>query len=264
MNILLVNDDGVHAPGIRELYHALKSNHNVIILAPITERSATGHTITLDNPLRLTKIEESIYALSGYPADCSLMGIAHLQNALNVKFDLVVSGINRGANLGQDIYYSGTVAAAREAAFRGIPAIAVSSCIDFYSDDKFQNYYSSASNFIKKIIQLDVSELISPRSILNINVPWCGEELIKGVKVTKLGFRHYSEDILERTDFRGRNYFWIGGAYQGFEHREFSDCQAVDEKFISVSHLKFDMNSSENPDREWDRIEDKLQTLVKY
>jgi 5'-nucleotidase len=202
MNILLVNDDGVHAPGILNLFHQLRCEHRVIILAPLQERSATGHTLTLDNPLRLVEVGEDIYGLSGFPADCTLMGIAFLQKKLAINFDIVISGINR-------------------------PAIAISSCMDFHSQNNSENYYDTASILIKKILQLDVHREIPQYGILNINVPWCSLESIAGIRFTKLGFRHYSEDILERSDFRGKDYFWIGGVYRGFQPDPESDCQAI-------------------------------------
>jgi 5'-nucleotidase len=168
------------------------------------------------------------------------MGVGYLfkQKLLNQKIDLVISGINRGANLGQDIFYSGTVAAAREAVFHSIPAISVSSCLDFMSHEKSDSYYYTASNFIKHLIESGVRNIIPAMTMLNVNVPWKKHEDIKGVKVTKVGFRNYSEEIAERTDFRGRNYYWIGGIYRGFEELEDSDCMAIQENFISISPMK--------------------------
>lgn len=246
MNILLVNDDGVHAPGIQNLYRSLKEDgHKVVVLAPLTERSATGHTITLDNPLRLVSVAEDVYGLSGFPADCSLMGLAFLSKKIGIEFNLVISGINRGANLGQDVFYSGTVAAAREASFRGVPSIAISSCMDFHSHEHDEKYYDTASNLIKKLIQLGVQRIIPEHSVLNINVPWCHSSELRGIKTTHLGFRLYSEDILERSDFRGRDYFWIGGVYRGFRPDPESDCQAIEDRFVSVSLLKVSQFSAD-------------------
>ena len=134
MNILICNDDGVYATGIKKLRDSLKEIANVTVVAPLEERSTTGHTLTLDHPLRIVEIEENVFGCSGYPADCSLLGVAEIMKYQ--KPDLVVSGINRGANLGQDIFYSGTVAAAREAAFRDIKAIGVSSVIGLGSENE--------------------------------------------------------------------------------------------------------------------------------
>ncbi|MBC7539384.1 MAG: 5'/3'-nucleotidase SurE [Bacteriovorax sp.] len=238
MNILITNDDGVHAPGIKILKETLSSIANVVVVAPMQERSTTGHTLTLDHTLRLIEIEENVYGCDGFPADCSLMGIAHIFKNKNQKVDLVISGINRGANLGQDIFYSGTVAAAREAVFHKIPAIAVSSCMDFRITEKNDLFYYTASNFIKTLVQSNISQFIPPMTVMNINVPWKEETTVRGVKVTKVGFRNYSEDIDERVDFRGRNYYWIGGVYKGYENLMDSDCQAIEDDLISVSPIK--------------------------
>ncbi len=240
--IVLTNDDGVHAPGLAILKETLSTVARVIIVAPMTERSTTGHTLTLDTTLRLEEIENDIFACSGFPADCSLMAIGHLfknpkSKYFGQKVDLLVSGINRGGNLGQDIFYSGTVAAAREACFHGVPSIAVSSCISFRDSDKNLSPYYSASNFIKNLVSSNVSKLMPQLSFLNINVPWCINSEIKGVEVTRPGFRRYSEDIDERLDFRGRNYYWIGGSYKGFEPFNGSDCVAIEDKKISVSPI---------------------------
>jgi 5'-nucleotidase len=240
MNILLVNDDGVMAPGIRILKKTLDSIANVYIVSPLEERSTTGHTLTLDHTLRMSEIENNVYGCNGFPADCTLMGVGYLfkQKLINQKIDLVISGINRGANLGQDVFYSGTVAAAREAVFHSIPAISISSCIDFKTSDKSDLYYYTASNFVKLLIQSNVIHAIPSMTMWNINVPWKQNEDIKGVKITKVGFRNYSEEIAERTDFRGRNYYWIGGIYRGFEELEDSDCMAIHEDYISISPMK--------------------------
>lgn len=242
LTIVLTNDDGVHAPGLNILKNTLSSIAQVIIVAPLTERSTTGHTLTLDTTLRLEEIEPDVYGCTGYPADCTLMAIGHLfknpqSKYFGRKIDLLISGINRGGNLGQDLFYSGTVAAAREACFHGIPSIAVSSCISFKDNDKNELPYYSASNFIKTLVESNISKLLPLMSFLNINVPWCIDSEIKGVLVTKPGFRRYSEDIEERLDFRGRHYYWIGGIYKGFEPFLGSDCLAIDEKKISVSPI---------------------------
>ncbi len=238
MNILLTNDDGVHAPGLKILRETLSTIANVMVVAPMQERSTTGHTLTLDHTLRLAEIEENVYGCSGFPADCSVMGIAHIYKTKGQKVDLVISGINRGANLGQDIFYSGTVAAAREAVFHNVPAISVSSCMDFRITEKNDLFYYTASNFIKTLVQSNISTFIPPMTLMNINVPWADQKEIKGVRVTKVGFRRYSEDVTERVDFRGRNYYWIGGIYQGYEKFLDSDCHAVEESLISVAPVK--------------------------
>ncbi len=241
--IVLINDDGVHAPGIKILKETLKEICRVVIVAPLQERSTTGHTLTLDHTIRMEEIDNDVYGCSGFPADCALMALGHLFKNKKAKYygekiDLLISGINRGANLGQDIFYSGTVAAAREATFHGIPSIAVSSCMDFKNSDKNELYYYTASNFIKTLVLSNISQAIAPMTLLNINVPWCDEVDIKGLKVTKVGLRKYSEEIDERLDFRGRKYYWIAGVYRGFESLEDSDCLSVEQKMISISPIK--------------------------
>lgn len=257
MRILLCNDDGVYAPGINVLYEALKDVAEVTVVAPLQERSTTGHTLTLDQPLRLQEIKENIYGLSGYPADCSLMGIAHI---LKERPDLVISGINRGANLGQDIYYSGTVAAAREAAFRGVPAIAVSTDIDYFTEHKNDIHYQTAAQFIKDMILLGVHKSMGANDLLNINVPDLPLEKITGYEMTKLGFRYYSEEIKERRDFKDKAYFWIGGVYKGHCNSDGSDCNAVDKGKISITPLNFSVNPTDEVGKLSDLI-DKLLTL---
>lgn len=245
MKILLCNDDGVHAPGIKILYKVLSKIADVTVVAPLEERSATGHTLTLDSPLRVVEVEEKVYGCSGFPADCALLGIAHIM--AQDPPELIVSGINRGANLGQDIFYSGTVAAAREACFRNIPAIAISSVVDFLTrppKDKDDELYETAAFFVRDLIQKSVHETISPYEILNINVPNLNQDQIASVELTKPGIRHYSQEIMERKDFRGREYYWIGGIYQGFQEIEGSDCLSVENKNISVSSLIFNQSTN--------------------
>jgi 5'-nucleotidase len=235
IKILLSNDDGVHAPGMTILAHTLRSFAEVTIVAPLTERSSTGHTLTLDHPLRIVEIGPQTYGCSGFPADCVLMGLAHLMK--EDKPDLVISGINKGANLGQDIYYSGTVAAAREAVFRGVKAIAVSSAMDFLDPNPPEDYYYTAAKFVAEIVKTRLYENLKPRELLNINVPDCPNDAIKGISLTSLGFRQYSEDISARRDFKNRDYYWVGGVYSGFDPNTGSDCHAVDQGEISVSIL---------------------------
>lgn len=235
MKILLSNDDGVHAPGMTILAHTLRSFAEVTIVAPLTERSSTGHTLTLDHPLRLVEIGPQTYGCSGFPADCVLMGLAHLMK--DQKPDLVISGINKGANLGQDIYYSGTVAAAREAVFRGVKSIAVSSAMDFLDPNPPEDYYHTAAKFVADLVKSRIFEGLQPRQLLNINVPDSPQDAIKGISLTSLGFRQYSEDISARVDFKNKEYFWVGGVYSGFDPNPGSDCHAVDQGEISLSIL---------------------------
>lgn len=235
MRILVTNDDGVHALGLNVLAATLKKFADVTIVAPLSERSTTGHTLTLDHPLRLVKISEGIFGCDGYPADCSLMGIAHVMK--ENRPDVVISGINRGANLGQDLYYSGTVAAAREATFRGIPSLAVSSSLDLRKLHLTEAHFQVAADFIADFLKEGLHHHINKMELLNINVPDRERSELRGVAVTKTGFRRYSEEISVRQDFKEREYYWVGGVYSGFDAIEGSDCLAVDQNKISITPL---------------------------
>lgn len=255
MKILICNDDGVHAEGIKVLAGHLREIASVTVVAPLEERSTTGHTLTLDHPIRIVEISDGVYGCSGYPADCSLMGLAHIMK--DSKPDLVISGINRGANLGQDIYYSGTVAAAREAIFHGIPGIAVSSVLDFLPAPIKQHHYETAAQFVVDLLKSGGHELIDPMTLININVPNRPINEINGVERTFLGFRNYSEEIQERIDFRQRPYFWIGGIYRGSHRQQGTDCWAIEQNKISLSVLNLLGRPSDRLD-EWDAILNKL------
>ncbi|HXH75178.1 MAG TPA: 5'/3'-nucleotidase SurE [Bacteriovoracaceae bacterium] len=230
MKILLSNDDGVNAAGIRSLYREISPLYNTTIIAPLEERSTTGHSLSLDKPLRLERLENNIYGCSGFPADCVLMGIGHMMKA--EKPDVVVSGINRGANLGQDLYYSGTIAAAREAAFHKVPSFAVSLVFENMQDP---HRYETAAAFIRMCLEHNLHKACPHMTVLNINVPNRELKDIKGCKLTEIGFRQYSEEIHARMDARDREYFWIAGIYKGYAPNPASDCHAIHEGYISVT-----------------------------
>ena len=230
MNILISNDDGIFANGIKFLAAELRKEHHVTVIAPNKERSSCGHGITLGEPIRIKKVDENSYECSGYPADCILVGVGHLcQNPLP---DLVISGINHGANLGQDRFYSGTVAAAREAAFRGIPSIAVSLVTKSIKDVE---HFETASKFVCDIVRKGVVKEIPEMHLLNINVPNLAPEKIAGSKLVFAGYQDYSEEVVERVDTRGRKYFWVGGTYKGAHSIPGSDGNAINEGYIAVN-----------------------------
>jgi 5'-nucleotidase len=230
MRILISNDDGVHAPGIKILYQELSAGNEAIVIAPLTERSTTGHSLSLDAPLRVEKFSDDIYGCSGFPADCVLMGIGYLLKT-NPP-DVIVSGINRGANLAQDMYYSGTIAAAREGAFHGYSAMAVSLVFSHMTDPA---KYETAALVVKKCLEYGLHECCPKLTLFNINVPNVDYKDLKGVKLTKVGFRQYSEEIHAKVDARGREYFWIAGLYKGFKEDMDSDCFAVSENYVSIT-----------------------------
>ncbi len=240
MKLLLANDDGVHAPGIRALYHELKSHHDTTIVAPLEERSTTGHSLSLDKPLRVEKLEPNIYGCSGFPGDCTLMGLHLLKDK---RPDVVVSGINRGANLGQDMYYSGTIAAAREATFHKVPALAVSLVFNSVTEE---HLYSTAAQVIRLCLEQGIHQHIPALTLLNINVPNLKLNEIKGFKLTEIGFRRYSEEIHARIDTRQRDYYWIAGLYEGFAENPESDCQAVHDGYVAITpHALVDRTSKD-------------------
>jgi 5'-nucleotidase len=253
MRILISNDDGVFAPGIKALYQHLKDVADVYVVAPLEERSTTGHSLHLSHVLRLEKIEDKMYGCSGFPADCVLMGIGHLLR--DQRPDLIVSGINRGPNLGQDLYYSGTLAAAREATFHSIPAIGVSLNISFTQDEAV-HHYDTAARFIKQLVLDEIHKKIPPFTLLNVNVPNLHDDQIKGVQLTKIGFRRYSDDISERTDCRNRKYYWIAGELNGHIDIPGTDCVAVANDYIAVTPHKVIDSIETSHERYKDYIEE--------
>jgi 5'-nucleotidase len=230
MNILLSNDDGVHAQGINILNDELSKSFSTIVIAPDKERSSCGHGITLGDPIRVKEIKKDIYSCSGFPADCILIGIGSTMK--DVRPDLVISGINHGANLGQDRFYSGTIAAAREAAFRGLKSIAVSLVTKSLKDVE---HFDTASEFVSDLVNSGIHKLIPEMCVLNINVPNVSWENVAGLKYTYAGFQNYTEEVVERVDTRGRKYFWVGGMHNGHISLEGSDCNALAENCISVN-----------------------------
>lgn len=238
MRILLSNDDGIHAVGIKAMYEELKKLGKVWVVAPLEEKSTTGHSLTIHKPLRMIQMDKNFYGVSGSPADCVYLGIRQVIGKLP---DLVVSGINRGANLGQDVYYSGTVSAAREASILGIPSVAVSLAVDFAKglpEDKL-HYSAAAKTAVQLLRHLDVKHL-PEHTLLNLNVPDLPLTKIKGVRLARQGFRYYSGNILRRTDHRGKDYYWVGGHYKGYRKDDNADCAAVDQGYASLTPLKLD------------------------
>jgi 5'-nucleotidase len=240
MRILLSNDDGVHAPGLKVLYEELIKIGKVKVIAPLEEKSTTGHSLTLHKPLRLIPMAHpDFFGVNGSPADCVYLGI---KQVLKDMPDIVVSGPNRGANLGQDVYYSGTVSAAREGCILGIPSYAVSLNVDFKSrKHESKLHYKSAAKMCVQVIK-QYQKLGFPKyTLMNINVPDLPLNRIKGIKPARQGFRYYSSAVLKRVDHRGKDYYWVGGQYHGFEKEADTDCSVVDQGYTSVTPLKLDV-----------------------
>lgn len=239
MRILLSNDDGIHAPGIKILYEELCKIGSVTVVAPLEEKSTTGHSLTIHKPLRIIPMGKNFFGVNGSPADCVYLGMRQI---LKKMPDLVVSGINRGANLGQDVYYSGTVSAAREACIYGVPALAVSLVVDyrhFKSEEEF--HYRTAAKAAVRVLQKGLHKVLPQYSLLNLNVPDVPFKKLKGLQITRQGFRYYSGKILRRKDHRGRFYYWIGGEYQGYNKEEGSDCYMAASGFVSLTPMRLDL-----------------------
>src|SRR6476660_2037564 len=234
MIILLSNDDGIHSAGIVALENSLQQVGEVYTVAPDREQNSMSHALTLHRPLRVLDMGPRRFAVDGTPTDCVKLALTGL---LPVRPNLLVSGINKGPNLGDDIIYSGTVSAAIEGALLGIPAIAVS----LVTFENFQ--FEAAAEFTATLVDRIVERGIPPKTLLNVNVPAIPKQDIKGWQITRMGKRHYSETIVERIDPRGGKYYWIGGDDLGFTHDDGTDCMAVHEGFISVTPLQVDLTN---------------------
>jgi len=232
MDILITNDDGVQAEGIRALARALRPLGEISVIAPDREQSATSHALTLHRPLRMRKLEEGVMSVDGTPTDCVLLGV---HGFLERKPGLVVSGINHGPNMGSDVTYSGTVAAASEGNVLGIPSIAIS--LATWGSADFEPAARIARNIVEGLLRRGLPE----RMCVNVNIPPIPLDRIKGVRVTRLGKRIYRDVIEEKVDPRGKTYYWIGGQEPTWEHDESSDFTAVEEGYVSVTPLTFEL-----------------------
>ncbi|HAE41085.1 MAG TPA: 5'/3'-nucleotidase SurE [Candidatus Riflebacteria bacterium] len=238
MRILLCNDDGIYAPGLTALAKELCCFGQVTVVAPDAERSAASNSLTLAHPLRVREVSfpapvEKAFAISGTPADCAKMGLSTL---LDEKPDLVVSGINCGPNMCVDIFYSGTVAAAFEGAFRGIRSVSVS--LDTYSS---KEDFSTAARWALRCIRLLVEKNVEPARVYNINVPCIADSEIKGIKLTRTGKIDYREEYDHRRDPYGRSYYWIKGSPEIVDSSAECDIVAVKAGYVSVTPLQPDL-----------------------
>jgi len=236
MNILLTNDDGIYARGLWAVYRQLTTAHAVTVVAPDRERSAVGHGITLNEPLRLEKVEVNGgfqgYAVSGTPVDCIRMGILEL---LDVRPDLVISGINPGANVGININYSGTVAAAREAALYGLPAIALS------IHGGAAGHYEAGARVAEVLANFIFQNGLPRGTMLNVNLPDVTTRKIAGVMISRQGICTFSDYFDKRVDPRNRNYYWQGSEFKAvFDHPDM-DGAALENHYISITPIKCDM-----------------------
>ena len=234
MRILLSNDDGYQARGLRTLAEHLKPIADVVVVAPDRNRSGASNSLTLETPLRVERVDRDLYYVNGTPTDCVHIAITGL---LEQEPDVLISGINNGANLGDDVLYSGTVAAAMEGRFLGIPSIAVSLVLNG------KEHYETAAKLVRKLVERNATDPLPTDSILNINVPDVLFDELKGVRATRLGFRHKSEPAVKALDPHNRQIYWIGPAGAGQETGPGTDFHAVAEGFVSVSPIKVDLTA---------------------
>ena len=239
MKILLTNDDGIYSEGIQILKNQLDNIAEVIVIAPDRERSTIGHAMTLRKPLRIKKVKvDGIFwgfSLDGTPADCVIVGLLEIMK--NEKPDLVVSGINHGPNLGDDIIYSGTVSAAMEGAMRNIPSLAVS--LAGFEDFQFE----SAALFTKKIAYDLVKNNLPSNLVLNINFPNIVYEEIKGVEVTRHGKRVYQNEVKIIDDPKGTSHYWLGGELPEGNIEPDTDFEAIYNNKVSITPLSLDLTN---------------------
>ena len=238
MRILLTNDDGIQSPGLKAVADALASEHDVTVIAPDRNWSTSGHNRTLDRPLRVTEATMGegyvAYSTDGAPSDCVALAVLGF---LEKGPELVVSGINSGYNLGDDITYSGTVAAAMEGVIFGLPSIAVS------MDTEPIWPVDVGAQFVSRLVQQISERGLEKDILLNVNIPNISHDEIKGVQITTLGRRIYDDQLIEGLDPRGRKYYWIGGNDIRSEGDEGSDVVAVADNYVSITPIHLDMTN---------------------
>lgn len=232
--ILVTNDDGVHAPGIIALFKAMKELGEAYIVAPDRERSAVGHALTLHRPLKVEELRENVFSVNGTPTDCVALAVHKI---LPRKPDLVASGINKGANLGDDLTYSGTVSAAMEGTILGVPSFAVS----VVGDRPF--HYDTAVPFAIETGKYILEKSLPYDTLLNVNVPNVHRDMVKGMKITEQGKRVYDNAIQDVYSPWGDKHYWIGGGKPYWEHGEDMDIQAVLDNYVSVTPVHLNLTN---------------------
>ena len=237
IRILISNDDGINSEGLHILVDALRDLGEVFVIAPDREQSAASHALSLHHPLRIDEISENIYSVDGTPTDCINLAVNGILK--DKRPDIIISGINKGENLGDDITYSGTVSAAMEGTLLGIPSIAIS----LASRKNF--YFDTASYYALIVAKYVIDKSLPVGTLLNVNIPNLPKTKIKGIKVTTQGKRVYGEPIVEKIDPRGRKYYWIGGDELRFLNIKDSDLVAVNQGFVSVTPIKLDLTDSD-------------------
>lgn len=244
MKILMSNDDGVFAKGLAVLHKTIASEHDVTVIAPDRNCSGASNALSLHQPLRIQQMDSGFYSVNGTPSDCVHLGVNRF---LKEDPELVVSGINHGANLGDDVIYSGTVAAATEGRYMGLPAIAVS------LTSKKGEHFETAARVVLEIIQKLEKHPLPANQILNVNVPDVPYDELKGIKVTRQGRRHRAEGMVEDKDPFGRQIFWYGPAGAEQDAGPGTDFEAVASGYCSVTPLSVDMTAYQSLDdmKDW-------------
>ncbi|NIP39134.1 MAG: 5'/3'-nucleotidase SurE [Candidatus Dadabacteria bacterium] len=231
--ILLSNDDGINSAGLSALAGALEHLGEIYIVAPDREQSASSHALSIHRPLRMDKVAENSYSVDGTPTDCINLAINGLLK--EKKPDLVVSGINKGENLGDDITYSGTVSAAIEGTLLAVPSVALS------AEGRKDFNFDAACHYSAKIAQYVLQKGLPADTLLNVNIPKLDLDDIKGIKITRQGKRIYNDAVVEKIDPRGREYYWIGGDELGSVELDNSDIDSVKSGYVSVTPIKLDL-----------------------
>ena len=239
MRILLSNDDGYFAPGLACLAEALADIAEIIVVAPERDRSGSSNSLTLDRPLTLHRSHNGFYYVNGTPTDCVHLAVTGM---LNVSPDMVISGINNGANMGDDTIYSGTVAAATEGFLLGVPSLAVS-LVDVSSGN-----YASAARVVVDIVERFNRNKLNIPILLNVNVPDVEYEQLKGIRVTRLGRRHKAEPVIKSTNPRGDTVYWVGAAGTAQDAGEGTDFHAAQFNYVSITPLQIDLTRFDQMD----------------
>lgn len=250
--ILITNDDGITAPGIRNLVEAVKDLGTIIVVAPDKFQSGMGHAITIGDPLRLNKMEDlfegvEAWQTSGTPVDCVKLAVDKI---LHRKPDICLSGINHGANHSINVIYSGTMSAAMEASIESIPSIGFS-----LLDYKYEADFTAARFYVNKIVKSLLNTKLDKHFLLNVNIPSVPLNEIQGVKVCKQAYAKYEEDFDEREDPHGKKYYWLTGEFKNFDKGEDTDVWALEHNYISVVPVQFDLTNyklKKSLEKSWD------------
>lgn len=250
--ILVVNDDGITAPGIRNLVEAVKDLGKIVVVAPDKPQSGMGHAITIGQPLRLTAVPlfEGIeaYQCTGTPVDCVKLAV---DKVLHRKPDLCISGINHGANHSINVIYSGTMSAAVEAAIESIPSIGFS-----LLDHSIEANFDAARKYARIIVEQVLKRKADKHMVLNVNFPNVEDSLIKGIRICRQAYAKYEEDFIERNDPNGRKYYWLTGEFINFDKGRDTDVWALENNYVSVVPVQFDLTNYV--------LKDKLQKMWKF